>query len=271
MAIEVETTRATLVMLLVIGLSGAAGGTISELMLTRTEGSALSTGRWERRRRLESFFDLGSWAAILVGVGAAYVAFALVSPPEQAIKGEETVSQYEPWRIIALGIIAGLAGPQFLAQIRDRFMTSIEKSRDRALLEGIYAGVGKAKKDASEKSKQARKRAKEQGRRQAKPEMKAAARGMTRSLRSDLAEAKLLDPVGRAIAPSGKQGARKEPIPVPPEVDEEDKAEAVGMIIDASVDSVAESLEAGITAQLSQIEALCETALAAEPTGGVPA
>lgn len=131
-----DTSGDWLEVLLIAVPCGAFAGFVSELLLPRMKAG--ETGAVERiGGRGTRFYDLGSWAAVLVGALAGPVAAYLLAPgPEVVIKGQSTQTA-QVGDVVVIAALAGLAGSRFLGAIQERFLAFADKTRVDAALKGL--------------------------------------------------------------------------------------------------------------------------------------
>jgi hypothetical protein len=140
---ELNTTADTIVMVLIVAAAGVVGGLVGELLIFR--GARKESGAFEiPGKRGTRFFDLGSLAALPIGIVAALIALVLFSPIEEVIEEGATVREYDLIRVIGLGLVAGLAGPAFLLVVQERFTALVTTERMEAALDMAKKALEKA-------------------------------------------------------------------------------------------------------------------------------
>lgn len=112
--------------------AGALGGIVSELLLergkSRTTGVLMLPGLTGRR------LELGSMAALLVGLAAGLAAAALVVPIEDVVVKKVNERQVDSVRVLGIALVAGAAGQAFWAAITKGLTATDYNARIEAVL-----------------------------------------------------------------------------------------------------------------------------------------
>ena len=97
--------------------------------------------------------DLGSAAAIPIGVLAGVVAAFVFAPGEEQTVDNEVVRQVQLGDLLLISAVAGLSGTAFLAAIQERFMATLKTERAETKLQSTVAGLMKIKETAKDKNR----------------------------------------------------------------------------------------------------------------------
>lgn len=141
--IALNATSDYVVMIVVAALCGAIGGFGFELIQSRritsagitsapAEGAVEESGSLQVPRWLanQSYYDLGFWAAVVVGAIAAVGTLYFLAPTvsitiEQANGASTTSLQYDLIKLIALSLLVGTAGQSVLTSMQARVLAAI--------------------------------------------------------------------------------------------------------------------------------------------------
>ena len=115
------------------GVGGAVGGLVYDMLLQRHGDSGLLE-RWSVQRPDKAggrtFFDVGFFASLLVGIVAA-VAFLYFLPPETTTTTDadgviqDITKEYDPFKLIPAALIVGSSGAAFITAMRERLLKVI--------------------------------------------------------------------------------------------------------------------------------------------------
>ncbi len=124
--------------LIVSALVGALAGLVSELIVAR--GTAGDTGgfEWpaERGSGRRKWYDLGSFAAIPVGMLAAVIAGLALTPTQEVVKNKVTSEEMKLEDLLVVAAIAGLSGSAFLRLLQERFIAVAKNQTLDSALKG---------------------------------------------------------------------------------------------------------------------------------------
>ena len=136
-ALTLDTGGDTVKVILIAAVVGAVASLISELLLAR--GKAANTGAFELPGKLGTrLYDLGSIAAIPLGVLAAVIVGLALTPVEETTKEGVTTETMELGNLIVASAIAGLSAHGFLKVLQDRFVAAMKsKGLEEALRNAI--------------------------------------------------------------------------------------------------------------------------------------
>ncbi|HEY7453604.1 MAG TPA: hypothetical protein VH683_03490 [Thermoleophilaceae bacterium] len=115
--------------LIYAAVAGLFGAIVGELVTTRGRSGdwgGFERPRWKDARR---WYDLGSIAAIPIGVLAGCIAALTLAPETQAVENGVVTKTIETEAVLATALIAGLAGAAFLRVLQDRFI-AIAKTQE---------------------------------------------------------------------------------------------------------------------------------------------
>lgn len=140
MLIELAKTSDEVRLLEIVAGAGAVGGLVGELLIARGK-QAWTTGEIEIPGKQDRFFDLGSLAALLIGLVAGLVALLFFSPVREVVVSGVTRQRYDLPHAIGLGLAAGLAGPGFLSVVQQRFKALLDAKRAQGAVAGMTKGI----------------------------------------------------------------------------------------------------------------------------------
>lgn len=97
---------------------GMIGGLVGELMISRRSGS----GQLEVPHKADRgrFWDLGFFAGMIVGAGAAVAVMLFLPPSETVVREGAEATSYNLIRIVGQSLIVGSAGTSFMRALRDK-------------------------------------------------------------------------------------------------------------------------------------------------------
>jgi H+/Cl- antiporter ClcA len=147
--VELESLRDLVWFLVLASASGVIGAFVAELMIGR--GKKKETGMFELPRRTGRFWDLGSFVSVPFGVVAAVLAGFFFSPLEEiepTTMGAEATTEYDVVKLIAIGLLAGLASASFLKTARERFLSLLTTERVTQALELAHVGISELRDGA---------------------------------------------------------------------------------------------------------------------------
>jgi hypothetical protein len=124
-------------------ISAAAGilpALVAELLLAR--GAGAETGALELPHKIgRRYVDLGSLAAIPIGVVAAVIAGYLRTPVQEVTKGTVVTRTMDLDKLIAVAAVAGLTSTSFLRLVQDRFIAVAQNQRLDASLKSALGSL----------------------------------------------------------------------------------------------------------------------------------
>jgi hypothetical protein len=134
-AITIDTGGDWFDALWISALVGALAASVAELLLSR--GKAGDTGAFELPHRVDArWVDLGSFAAIPIGILAAVIAAFALTPVQEVVTAGATTRTMELDKLIVVAAIAGLASSSFLTLVQERFVAVARNQRLNAALSG---------------------------------------------------------------------------------------------------------------------------------------
>lgn len=145
--LKFNTHGDALKIVLIAALVGALASLVAELLIAR--GKSKQTGIIELPGpRGPRFWDLGSLAAIPVGILAAVIAAFLFAPGQEMTVRGDIVRKVEEGRLILTAAIAGLSSAGFLALVQERFLAVAKNERLDAALNAAVQGLDSVKQSA---------------------------------------------------------------------------------------------------------------------------
>ena len=99
------------------------------------------------------FVDLGSLAAIPIGILAAVIAAFLFAPGEEQVVDGETERLVQLGDLLLISAAAGLSGTAFLAAIQERFAAVLKTKQAEVQIQGAIAGLLQIKETAADTEK----------------------------------------------------------------------------------------------------------------------
>jgi hypothetical protein len=130
--LNINETGEALVTLAIALAAGALGGIVSELLLERGKlrrtGVLMLPGRTGRR------LELGSAAALLIGLAAGLAAAALLVPMEDVTVNNVEERQVDWVDVLGIALVAGAAGQAFWAAITKGLTATDYNARIEAIL-----------------------------------------------------------------------------------------------------------------------------------------
>lgn len=130
--LDVSATGELLLAILIAMVAGGLGGIVSELLLER--GKSRTTGVLMLPDRNGNRVELGSAAAIIIGLAAGVAAAALLVPTDDVVVKEVTETQVDILRVIGVSLVAGAAGQAFWAAITKGLTATDYNARITSLL-----------------------------------------------------------------------------------------------------------------------------------------
>lgn len=132
---------------------GAVASIVAELLIPR--GAAGDTGalEWPGWRQDaptaggRKWYDLGSWAAIPLGIVAAAIAGLLLTPTQEVIANGQTTRTMELEKLLGIALVAGLSSSAFLSLVQERFIAVAKQQQLDAALKGAIASFDEIAKD----------------------------------------------------------------------------------------------------------------------------
>jgi hypothetical protein len=123
--------------LLYAALAGLLGALVGELITTRGRSRDWGGFEWPRWKDSKHWFDLGSFAAIPIGIIAGCIAALTLAPETTTVTNGVAVKTIETEAVLATAVIAGLAGAAFLRVLQDRFVALAGKENLRGVVEAV--------------------------------------------------------------------------------------------------------------------------------------
>jgi len=116
-------------------IAGLVGAVVGELITAR--GRSADWGGWETPRWRDSkrWYDLGSIAAIPIGIVAGVLAGLLLVPHKEVVANGATTSSVELETLLGVTLLAGLAGTSFLRVLQERFVAVARTQQLRGVIE----------------------------------------------------------------------------------------------------------------------------------------
>jgi hypothetical protein len=138
-AITIDTGGDWFQALWISAVTGALASLVAELLLSR--GKAGDTGAIELPHTVEGgYVDLGSIAAIPVGVLAAVIGAFALTPVQEVVNDGVVTRTVELDKLIVVAAVAGLASSSFLKLLQERFIAVAKNQRlDAALKSALQS------------------------------------------------------------------------------------------------------------------------------------
>jgi ABC-type Fe3+ transport system permease subunit len=166
--LDINDTGDAIVAVVIALVAGALGGLVSELLLER--GKARTTGVLTLPARSGRRLELGSAAALIIGLAAGLAATVLLVPVDDVVINQVKERQIDWWRLVGIAVVAGAAGQAFWAAVTkgltatdfnariDTLLATVKEQQanlpadDRggaagAHLEGVIAALESARED----------------------------------------------------------------------------------------------------------------------------
>lgn len=117
--------------------AGSLGGVVSELLLER--GKSRATGVLMLPGRSGRRLELGSMAAVLIGLAAGLAAAVLLVPIDDVVVDKVNERQVDWVRVLGIALVAGAAGQAFWAAITKGLTATDYNARIEAVLGTLKA------------------------------------------------------------------------------------------------------------------------------------
>jgi drug/metabolite transporter (DMT)-like permease len=130
--LNINETGDAVVTIAIALVGGALGGLVSELLLER--GKSQTTGVLMLPDRTGRSLELGSLAAVLIGLVAGVVAAVLLVPINDVVVNNVTERQIDWFRVLGVAIVAGAAGQAFWAAMTKGLTASDYNARIESAL-----------------------------------------------------------------------------------------------------------------------------------------
>jgi uncharacterized membrane protein len=121
--------------------AGLVGAIVGELITTRGRSGdwgGLEPPRWRDSKR---WYDLGSIAAIPIGILAGILAGLLIAPEKDVLVRGVTRTSMELEALLGTALLAGLAGTAFLRVLQERFVAVARTQRLRGSMAAAVSAL----------------------------------------------------------------------------------------------------------------------------------
>jgi hypothetical protein len=133
-AVTLDTGGDTGKILIYAAIAGAITSLVGELLVSRGRGHDHGGFEIPRWRDTHRWYDLGSAAAIPIGVVAACLAALLLVPIKEVVAASVTTRTVELDKLLGVAGVAGLSSAAFLRVVQERFIAAAKTQELRGVV-----------------------------------------------------------------------------------------------------------------------------------------